>query len=118
MMEAKDDFESAIFDIPETKPDPYAEAGRALFEAAQETYGRNFVDPSKIDKILDKAGDACQVRNVARAASQIYDPAAGPLRFSFEVNKARNEETLVIDKVGRSHNFNIHKYTQSPICSD
>jgi hypothetical protein len=84
----------------------------------QETYGRNFVDPSKIDKILDKAGGACQVRNVARAAAQVYDPAAGPLRFSFEVNKARNEETLVIDKVGRSHNFNIHKYTQSPICSD
>ena len=52
MMEAKDDFESAIFDIPETKPDPYAEAGRALFEAAQETYGKNFVEPTKIDKII------------------------------------------------------------------
>lgn len=117
-MEAKDDFESAIVATPEPKPDPYAEAGRALFEAAQETYGKNFVDPSKIDKILDKAGGTCQVRDVARAAAQVYDPASGPLRFTIEVNKARNEETLVIDKVGQRHNFNIHKYTQSPICSD
>jgi len=117
-MEAKDDFESAIFDIPEPKPDPYAEAGRALFDAVQESFGRNFVDPSKIDKILDKAGGTCQVRNVARAAAQVYEPAYCRLRFTIEVNKARNEETLVIDKVGQRHNINIHKYTQSPICSD
>ncbi|MBS2009537.1 MAG: hypothetical protein JST01_20960 [Cyanobacteria bacterium SZAS TMP-1] len=97
--------------------DPAKQAGQALYEAVISSTSRNFVDPSGIDRVLDQVGDTCAIRQVTKAAS-LLGKWNTEYRYSIEENKARNEETLVIEEPFHTGYRTIHKYTQSPICQE
>ena len=118
-VEDKNDFESVIREprhLPEAQNDLYQESGRALYNAAMLVADQRFVDPGGIDKVLDGAKDACAIRKIAEAASLADDSILPRLKFSVEVNRARNEETLVIEQPYHHGSFSVHRYTRSPAC--
>lgn len=96
------------------------EDAAAFYQASASLNGRTSKDPAEVEKILDAAGGACAVRKLAQKAGESWNDNFGSqVRYSFEVNRARDEETIVIsshNSSSRSSGSETFRYTQSPAC--
>ncbi len=122
----KRDSDKAFDDVLSVTTDPSILAQRAaenklqedalsFYEATLELNRLAYKDPSQVEKLLDNAGGACAVRKLAEKASQSALGNWGSrVQYSFEVNRARDEETLIIGS--RDNSDATFSYTQSPAC--
>lgn len=94
-------------------------AGASLFNSAYGQAKSNYyIDPKEMTKILDGAHNACDMREIAAAASKQRGSMDNfSLMFTTEVNRSLNQETLNITSLDARRSWPVYSYTMSPRCS-
>lgn len=94
-------------------------AGASLFSSAYGQAKSNYyIDPKDMTRILDSAHNACDMREIAAAASKHRSSMDNySLLFTTEVNRSLDQETLKITSLNSRVSWPVYSYTMSPRCS-